>query len=192
MTWPSSVHWWHLRPAIALALIAVAVPAVIGPTFATPQMSAVGVVVLGPTAIVSGIFGAFAISAALKEPVTLLPWVGPRDIRVWRAVRVIALLGATTVLVMLTSGEGVPAVLVCLLSLGGEALLTAAVLWEDIAWSIPVLHAGMVLTFGTDVFGDPHAWAWFLSPQPAAGDLAIALALFAVGLTVWAYRPPRS
>lgn len=187
----AAVRWWRLRLAASLGLLAALVPAVLGPTFATPQVSAVDVVVLGPTAILSGIVGAFAVSAVLREPVTTLPWVGPRDIRVWRMLRVVVLAAAIAVLSMVTSGGLFLAVLVCLASLIGEALLAAAVLWEDVAWSVPLLHAGMVLTFGTDVFGEPHAWAWFLRPQPTWGDAVVAVALLTMGLVAWACRRPR-
>lgn len=187
-----AVQWWHLGPAAALGLLAALVPAVLGPTFATPQVGAVDVVVIGPTAILSGVVGAFAVSAVLREPVATLPWVGPRDIRVWRMLRVVVLAGAIAVLSIVTSGSVPLAVLVCLASLIGEALLAATVLWEDVAWSVPLLHAGMVLTFGTDVFGEPHPWAWFLRPQPTWGDAAVAIALLVTGLVAWACRRPRS
>lgn len=185
------VRWWHLGAVTVLALGAVVVPAVLGPLFITPQMTAVDVVVLGPTAILSGVLGSFAVSVTLREPVTVLPWTGPRDIRRWRLIRVGVILGLVTTLAGVSSGQGVGAVVVCLFALAGEALLTGAFLWEEIAWTVPLLHAGMTLTFGVDVFGDPHPWAWILHPEPEQGHVILSVMLLVGGALCWAYRRPR-
>lgn len=185
-------RWWHAWAAVPLMLGAVLVPAALEPLFVTPQMTAVGVIVLGPTAILSGILGALAIVVVLKEPVSVLPWTGLRDIRRWRLVRVGAMLGLMIGLLALTSAEGFNAAVVSLLSLTGEALLAATLLWEEIAWTVPLLHSAVSLTFGTNVFGDPHAWAWILHPEPKPVHFVVALALLVVGATSWAYRRPRT
>ncbi|WP_157621739.1 hypothetical protein [Serinicoccus hydrothermalis] len=175
-----------------LAILAVLAPVLLGPLFTTPQLNAVGVVVQGPSAILSGLVGAFAVTLLLKEPVTVLPWVGPRDIRIWRMLRVALLMASIVVaMVLLGGGQASGPVLVCLLSLSGEALLAAAVLWEEIAWALPVIHAGMTLTFGTDVFGTPLSWAWILQREPTMGHVAFSTVLFAIGLLTWARRRPR-
>lgn len=192
VTLRSMVRWWHARASAPLMLGAVLIPAVMGPLFVTPQMTAAHVIVMGPTAILSGMLGAFAIVAVLKEPVTVLPWTGLRDIARWRLIRVGALLGLMIGLVALTSTDGLSAFVVSLLSLTGEALLGAALLWEDIAWTVPLMHAGLSLTFGTNVFGDPHTWAWILHPEPKPAHVIVAVALLVVGATAWAYRRPRA
>lgn len=182
--------WWKLLPALGVIAVAVAVLIIMGPVFSTPQVGTTATQVLGPTAILSGLLIAFAVVGTLKEPVTVLPRTGRRRVRTWRLARVLALLILSLLLLTVAAPEHAPAAVSCACALSGEALLMARVLWEEIAWALPLLHAGLVLTFGTDTFGTPHPWAWILQPDPALTALALSIGLLALGIGAWSRKPP--
>lgn len=184
------VAWWRLLPASALIAAAVAVVHVLGPVFATPQMTAVGVEVLGPTALISGLLAALGVSVVLREPVSTLTRTGPRPVRAWRTARVLALVALTAGLLLVTSPAQHLAAISCTCALTGQALITARVLWDEVAWALPLLHVGMTITFGTDPFGTPHPWAWILTPEPSATHLTASLLLLTVGTLLCATHHP--
>lgn len=182
--------WWKLLPALGVITVAVAVLIIMGPVFSTPQVGTTATQVLGPTAILSGLLIAFAVVGTLKEPVTILPRTGSRQVRAWRLARVLALLTLSVLMLTVAAPEHAPAAVSCACALSGEALLMARVLWEEIAWALPLLHAGLVLTFGTDTFGTPHPWAWILQPNPIPTALALSTGLLALGIGTWSRKPP--
>ena len=182
--------WWKLVPAAGVILLAVALSVVVGPVFTTPQVGATLDPVPGPTAIMSSLLIAFAIAGTLKEPVSVLPRTAMRRVRVWRYVRVLGLLILSTLLLTLAVPDTATAALSCVCAFSGEALLFARLLWEEIAWAAPLLHGGLTLTFGADSFGNPHAWAWILQPQPTGTALASSALLLTVGIVTWGQKPP--
>ncbi|MGO0578076.1 hypothetical protein [Ornithinimicrobium panacihumi] len=185
LTWP--VRWWHLGPAILLVPSATILLVALGPVFVTPQVATLGVTVPGPTALLCGLMIAFATVATLKEPTSVLPMVTQRALPLWRAARVLLLVGTAMTFFITASPDHGLAAVSCVCALTAESLLLARLLWAEIAWSLPLLHAGLTMTFGTNEIGDIRAWAWILTPTPNPAETLVSAGLLAIGVVAWAW-----
>lgn len=148
-----------------------------------------------PWAVIIPIAAATVVGTASRSAVTQLELGTTRSLHTLRAAHLALILAVTIAATALGSAGlagdiSAPAAIRNLLGFTGLALLAAALLGANLAWTAPVALGLAALTAGA-AGGKPYAWAWPIHYNNDSAAALTAAFLFILGALALVYRGAR-
>lgn len=159
---------------------------VVPDTWVLPQALAAFPVRAPVASTIAAWLASLLLIAAMTEPVDAVDRTVNRPMGLIRAARVSLTTVLLALMLIVPAPQYASVIAVTLLTLTGECLLMAR--WAPLStvWILPSAHVLAAMLFGARRIDGIAPWAWIIRSEPQPVEVAISVALFATGLTIWA------